>query len=191
MFAFVPALASFGLKAASAASAVQSATGQLTGSGRPNSTDTRERGPRAAQALQAALAGSLPEAQWILLQRFHAATQWARSVYAQAWQQLEQQNPALAAEAAKLGIDKVTQGNPSAREQLGNELERLWSRVRSEAANTVQRVAAGAGASAAEGVAGDESGSRFNVPVTRDTLMYVGLALIVGVLLLWFFSRRK
>jgi len=191
MVGFLPGVFALAAKAAGAASAASSAYSSLTGTGSPNKTDLNSRKPKAEASLRAALAGSLSSAQEILRLRFNSATPYGRSVYEQAWQQLQQQNPGIATEALKTHREVVAQDKPSVRDQLGDELERLWKNLRVEAGDTAQRVLTGSGPAAKDAIAGYDDGTASLIPgISKNQLMYAGLALLLLVAALWWFRRK-
>lgn len=154
-----------------------------------------ERARRAADALRNALAGRLDEAEWIYSQMTGSATAYGRQQYQIAWEQLKAQKPELAAAAMGGGYrfsqTSTPDAKPTARELIAGELENLKNSIRRDVATTTGRVLAGGTATLVEDIGGYPTGSVQPMPpVATNQLMYIGLALIVAIALLWAFAKK-
>lgn len=203
MLQFIPAAASLFTKAAAVKSFADGAKGLTAGGGsssggflKPTSPKKDpERARRAAEALRRALAGDLGEAQWIYSQMTGSATAYGKQQYQIAWESLKTQNPELAAEAIRGGYrlsqTAVPDARPTSRELIAGELENLKNNVRQDAATTTSRILAGTNARIADEVAGLPAGSYQPFPaISKDKLVYIGLALILAAVALWWFNKR-
>jgi hypothetical protein len=176
-----------------AASAAQSFAGAAS-----NRKD-QERAARAASELRNALAGDLRAAQFIYSQTGRlagsgSATAFGKQQYEAAWQQIVAQRPELALQAVPGGYEQSQIGfpdaTPSTRERIGDEIERLRDRVRSEAGDAAQRLLTGAAPRVGESVAGEPRGTRSLLPGVSTSTMWILGAVLLGALALWWISKR-
>jgi hypothetical protein len=157
----------------------------------PGNTNDPKRAEAARQALERAVGGDLASAQYMLAQRFGSATAYGKQQFEIAWAALVERNPAIAAEALKLRVETSTaQDQPGVRERLGNELERLWARIRTAAGDTAQRIGTGLTGGAAEAIDPKGSPARLGLPLTSSQLYMAG-AILVAIVVVWYFSKKR
>jgi hypothetical protein len=159
--------------------------------------EARENGDRAVR-------GDVNAAELVLRRVRDAATAVGRDANRAAWDRIKQEAPAIAAQALRNQppeFAEVASGGRAkgeiGRNALATELDRLAGKIgetidnatrqiRNDTADTVQRVAAGGGAAAADAIDGDGS-SRISIPTDKAMLLMV----VAVVALLAFVALRR
>jgi hypothetical protein len=167
-------------------------------------TDSKdpERIGKAADALRRALAGDSSAVGEMHTMMTDYGTNAGRLAMKAAFYQLMVSNLALAQSAAQSGAAAVPTGfslqaaqiaaQPTTKQLIGQSLTDLGTKLRSDLADTVQDLTAGAGSAAANAIAPQGSQDRVNIPTTKSNLaLYLGGAAVVVLLLVLAFRRSK
>jgi len=156
---------------------------------RPGNANDPKRAAAAKAALEKAAAGSVPDAIYMIAQRFGSATAYGKQQFEIAWAQLLQRNPAVAAEALKQypQVDPVNTA-PSVRDKLAAEWNSLVAKIRADVGTTVQRVGAGV----ATGVAGeiDPNTGRVTLPLS-SSMIWIVVLVALAIAALFLLTKKK
>lgn len=149
---------------------------------------------RAAELTQFALSGDLTAARIVYKQQTASHTDAGRSAYQAGWAQIRTGSPALAQLAEQQGgLDDDGHGMANAPPTgLSAELSQLGRNLADDVATSVSRIGTGATNQAAGAVA--QYGNHpdqppMSVPIDHKTLLYVALALVALVLVVYGLRR--
>lgn len=169
-------------QAAGGLTGIASKLGGLLGGG---AARDKARDARKELHLQGALAGDVDSARRILWGRTNTASA-DRKRFDDAWGLVQAQRPDVAQAALVSGPLSVGFGDADSK-SWANEFETLKNSLAGRLAQTVQRVGTAITNSATEAVApnGSEYNNPVTIPTTKNTLLWVGLVVVAGGILLW------
>jgi hypothetical protein len=163
----------------------KTAVGGLTAG---NAND-QKRAAAASAALAKAVAGSVPDAIYMIGQRIGSATAYGKQQFEIAWQQLLQQNPAVAAEALKQypQVDP-TNTPPTWKTKLASEWDSLVNKIKQDVGTTVQNVGSGVTTAAASKI--DPNTGRITVPLSSSMIWIVAIV-VLAIAAVFLLSKKK
>lgn len=172
------------LVAAGTAKVGSAAIGALS----PGNSKDAERAAAAKDHLAKALGGSVPDALFMIGQRFGSATAYGKQQYEIAWSALEQQNPAIAQEALKQYPNQDPVNTPPAvKSKLAQELDSLVAKLKNAVATSVQNI--GSGATTAAATAIDPNTGRVTLPLSSKMIWVAAFVVLVIVAVVLFKKR--
>lgn len=161
------------------------AVGTLTAG---NANDAK-RAQAATAALQRAVGGDVSQAVYMIGQRIGSATAYGKQQFEIAWQQLLQQNPAVAAEALKQYPTLDPVNTPSTwKTKLAQEWDSLVGKIKQDVGTTVQNIGSGGTTALANKI--DPSTGRVTLPLSSTMIWTVALGAL-ALIAIFFLSRKR